>query len=69
MACVLWEEFSGNDRRNQSGKRLKVRTWDLSFNLFMEASSRKVERFYQKAWGVSSYKHTMTKAGKKCKWL
>jgi hypothetical protein len=23
MACVLSEEFSGNDRRNQSGKRLK----------------------------------------------
>jgi hypothetical protein len=30
MAWVFWEEFSGNERRNQSGKRLKARTRDLS---------------------------------------
>jgi hypothetical protein len=58
IARVLCEEFSGKDRRNQSGKRLKVRTWDLSLNTehCLRNTTEKSVRFYQKAQRVSSFK-------------
>jgi hypothetical protein len=40
MAWVLWEEFSGKERLNQSGKRLKDRTRSLS-DIIQEVPLRK----------------------------
>jgi hypothetical protein len=51
IARVLCEEFSGKDRRNQSGKRLWARTWDLSLKMEHRSQNaiKKSVRFYQKA--------------------
>jgi len=48
MAWVLWEEFSGNDRRNQSGKRLKDRKWNLSGYIVHGTLLRKSSVFNRK---------------------
>jgi hypothetical protein len=53
MARVRSEESSGRERRNQSGKRLKAFTRDLSENIYKISDN--FECFYQKGRAVSSF--------------
>jgi len=59
MARVFWEESSGRERLNQSGKRLKDRTW-IFLRKCLATSSRKREFLAESKRRVK--RHTATGA-------